>query len=354
MGPTQKHNKVILDYVEFYIAHSCNFNCQGCNRFNNYNFTGTQQWVDYADIYKQWAELIDIKECTVLGGEPMMNKSYLNWLTGIHCFWPNTKIKFLTNGSLLTPQHQELYDIIRGSNQQIQLSIGLHNGSRRDDILDTCIKWLKGKVKIHRTPENLVDLPEFDKNWKIAYNQIRDPSWPECNTVDQWLALPNSIRQECAQVHNFTPEILGERLRNYLLEDSNGVQVLCVPNNQFHQAAVIPNSKTQSFSLHNSDPTQAHDNCDQKYCHHFIQGQLYKCGVVGILPDFYQQFNMELSKADVQLIHNYNSGTVDMPNLNRFINKLKNVIPQCKFCPEHYTSNEIYAESKKIIFKRKI
>jgi hypothetical protein len=34
------------------------------------------------------------------------------------------------------------------------------------------------------------------------YDQVRDPAWPECTSLDQFAQLPKSIQTECNEVHN--------------------------------------------------------------------------------------------------------------------------------------------------------
>lgn len=41
--------------------------------------------------------------------------------------------------------------------------------------------------------------------WTEFYNQIRDPSWPDCAAEDQFAQLPSAIRNECQQVFGYVP-----------------------------------------------------------------------------------------------------------------------------------------------------
>ena len=43
------------------------------------------------------------------------------------------------------------------------------------------------------------------QNWINDYNQIKDPSWPECNSYSDWENLPDHIKKECEDVHDFKP-----------------------------------------------------------------------------------------------------------------------------------------------------
>ena len=41
--------------------------------------------------------------------------------------------------------------------------------------------------------------------WSEFYNQIRDPSWPDCPTEEQFSTLPAHIQQECQTVFGYVP-----------------------------------------------------------------------------------------------------------------------------------------------------
>ena len=77
-------SKIKLDKVEFYITNVCNLTCDECNRFNNFSFKGWQRWQDYEAIYADWNSKLDIQQLVILGGEPLLNPSICEWITGIN------------------------------------------------------------------------------------------------------------------------------------------------------------------------------------------------------------------------------------------------------------------------------
>ena len=94
---------------------------------------------------------------------------------------------------------------------------------------------------------------------------------------------------------------------DYALVDENGIRLHYWIENQFTQAAVQRNPLTERFELHKSDPQQAHDECSfvHHQCHHFINGKLYKCGPVGIMPEFDDQLKFDISEDDRKILHSY-------------------------------------------------
>lgn len=276
-----------IPYVEFYIINVCNLACTGCNRFNNYNFTGYQRWEDYADVYAQWAREVQPGSIGLLGGEPLLNPTFMSWVHGISTLWPTTKLRIITNGFRLD-RVPELYETIK-SNPRIELWVGIHNKQHKQEIVQ--------KVR----------------------NFGQAPHTVKFNTDDPYQQY-------------------------MIITDANGVKIHVEYNWWFHQGAIV---KTDTgLTLHNSDPQTAHDICHMKTCHHFIRGKLYKCGVAAVLPEFDQQHQLALSAEDRALLTSYRPLSID-DSKAEFIAKLGEPIPQCKFCPAQYNGEQIYAKQKK-------
>lgn len=347
--------KLYLRNIEFYLTNVCNFNCPDCNRFNNFAFTGgRQRWADHADVYREWSNKLDVDQWNILGGEPMINPDYLLWLENIAQLWPKAKGFFRTNGHYLRSDNRELYRILQNPN--LCMIISAHHPDRVKPLSETITDFLRGTVTVRRVPENVTEMVNFAENWRLSYNRIRGESWPDCDTVDQWESLPNAIKQECHTVFNFSPEQIADAIQFYLFTDSNGVQVLLEHNTWFHQVAVRPLANG-TFDVYNSDPERAHATCDAKQCHQFVDGKLHKCYLTSVLPDFDQQFTVNLSDEDRDLLRSYQPLSLEASeqHMQEFVANINQAIPQCKFCPESFDNHPIRAEhGKKIhIVKRK-
>lgn len=283
-------SKLHIPYVEFYITNVCNLACPGCNRFNNYNFTGYQRWNDYADTYRQWAKEIEIGSIGILGGEPLLNPTFLHWVQGINQLWPNKTIRVISNGFRLD-RHKDLYEILK-QHPNIELWVGIHNKQHKKELVQKVQDFLQEPCQT-----------QFDNN----------------NIYQQYMTMI----------------------------DSNGVRVRIEYNWWFHQGAIIRNDN--GSTLHQSDPVKAHSICHMKTCHHFIRGELYKCGVVAVLPEFDQQHALVLNDQQKHLLHSYRPLRIsDNANVKKqFVNNLAQPIDQCSFCPEQYHGDQIYALHKK-------
>jgi organic radical activating enzyme len=338
-------DRIILDRdVEFYITNVCNYNCENCNRFNNYFFSGHQYWKDYQETYREWSAKLDLTGLSILGGEPLLNPSLLDWIKGLRDYWPNAKMQVLTNGTRLE-FWPTLYDVL--AQTKTKLEVGLHNRDRYKEYLlylqSTFFKNSKVTIK-YKSNMN---------EWVNTYNLVKDPGWPICTTHGDFKNLPDHIQQECKNVHKIDPEtfIVNSGFVE-IFDDNVNVTVSYYDN---FWTAPLKYSGNNQFNVYDSDPALAHKDCRSKYCHHFIRGKLYKCHQVGLLPEFMEQFYVDMNDEDIKLLNSYQPLTVDQSTdaVKTFVNNLPNQIPQCKLCPESSSVGLINASTNKIkILKR--
>jgi len=319
--------KSFINRAEFYITNVCNYNCEHCNRFNNYRFTGHEYWKDSKDIYAQWSKKIDIGAISILGGEPTLNPSINEWIDGIASLWPETRIEIVTNGTRLN-NVKGLYDTIKKQNGKVFVHIGLHNREQLSDTIANVEEFLDDiliNTKIY--PDDI------DNIWQMEYNKLKTDNWPECKMPSEFKNLPDEIKTICLE-NNFSDEIFLDFNGFVGILDKNHIRVEIHIEDIFHQSALTRDNN--EFIVHDSDPSKAHDICFEKLNHHFIKGKLYKCNVSGVLPEFYKQFHVKMSDENKKLMDSYVPLTIDDDDVvvEQFISELPNKIKQCKFCPE--------------------
>jgi organic radical activating enzyme len=282
-----------LKLLEFYITNVCNLACTGCNRFNNYKFSGFERWTASKDTYATWAEELDAGQIHILGGEPLLNPEFMLWFKGIRELWPDTFIYTITNGYRLN-QVAGLYDFILEHKHNTSLNIGIHNKMSKQLIMNNIEKFLTAPLKY------------------------------EFNSDDPY------------QEYMF-------------ITDINDVKIKVEFNWWFHQGALIKDIETEKFTLHQSNVDQAHSICHSKTCHHLMNGKLYKCGAVALFPEFDHQHQLVLSDQDRALMNSYIplSITDTVERKKEFINQLPLAIPQCRFCPSSYQGQQIFAQEKR-------
>lgn len=245
------------------------------------NYKFKGQWEFDQNLYLPWSEKIELEHCTILGGEPTLNPDLPNWIRGIAKLWPNVKGKVNSNGTYLS-KCKGLAAALRDTGWELTLVV--HSSEMKSLV------W----QELHNTFEKL----EF-------------VSMLEHNGIVNGLKLHSDGIQ--INVNN------GFNFHNNVFSDSN-------------------------FTLHNSAAEQAHAICTMKKCHHFIDGNLYKCGVVYLVPEFYKQKNLTVPNLylDYEPISSANVNATVLQTLS------EQSIPQCKFCPSklEYKPNHSKFKSK--------
>lgn len=290
--------------VEFYITNVCNLTCDNCNRFNNFNFRGHQRWADLADTYRRWGQLVDLKSIVLMGGEPLLNPTVKDWIPGLTDIF-NCDVQILTNGLQLNKVPGLYETVVPYANQPkrfVHFQVSLHNVNHFDYLREQITQFLQGPIKEWGTHLGR-DAPPFHRDYKAFYTA----------------------------------------------QDKNNVQINMHVDNSFFTAAV-QQDKNGRYQVHNSDALEAHARCGfvQYKSYHFIDGKLYKCGPVALLPEFDRQIGLDLTEHQRKVMNSYSPFTVDQVEQQGIdiITQIDNPIAQCQFCPVQSHNRTIWPEKK--------
>ena len=291
-------SKYVFDRLEFYITNVCNLTCNGCNRYNNYKFSGFWPWAEAEPVLRAWAEKIDVKHPVILGGEPLLHPDIVQWINGLREIFPNySGVQVQSNGTRI--------DCVRGLDQALDpqqgnwLGISLHNPDDRDEIFTRVRNFL-------------------------------GPTVTESQNKDDPIGS------------------------DYQFINNNNIKIHAWMSNKFVQSNII--ETPTGYTLYQSNPTQAHEICTFRRFknYHMIRGKIYKCGPAALMPEFDLQYPFEISAEDRQLIHSYNALSLDNYDSTgaEWLANIDNEIPQCKFCPEQYEYKPITFSDRKKPWKK--
>ena len=294
--------RMYVPNIEVYITNVCNIACNNCNRYNNYHFAGHQLWKDYEEAYTAWSKKIRLQKITIMGGEPLMKPSVVEWIRGFNRLW-GKRVQLLTNGTRLTMVpglYEAMMEFRREGGNWIGVSI--HNPLERDRYFEEIHRFLQGPVK-------------------------------EYHGKDAKDSAGNSLTWGA----------------DHAFVDANGLHVHVWEYTEFYNANIHRNTQG-NLTLHNNDPLTAHGECGMvKYKnYHFIKAKLYKCGPVALMPEFDLQHNLDISAEDRVLLNSYRPLSIDEFDQRgqEFWSNIDNVIPQCKFCPTKFKNEQLFATSK--------
>ena len=253
--------------VEFYITNVCNLDCPECNRFNNYKFKGHYRF--NSEQYKKWPDLIDPERINILGGEPTFNPHLEEFVEGVGQLWPTTNKFIVTNGTNLA-MHKRLHELCAKYNWVVEISI---HSPHLKQLIGEQIQKSFGNCKV------------------IKFNNS--------NPTDGVFMVVESVL---------------------------GVKIVICHGTSFHKNSI---KNKQTLETYKSDPIKSHNLCTMKSCHEFIDGKLYKCGVVKLLPDLYKQYGIALDPLMLEYKpFDSNSTVAELSAINEHI-------PQCTFCSDN-------------------
>lgn len=90
--------KYDLNYIDIMMQYACSLSCKGCIVMSNYDRKGHVPWSDGEEWIKGWRQRFNPKEVNLMGGEPLLNKDFEQWLFGVRKYFPSARVKFITNG----------------------------------------------------------------------------------------------------------------------------------------------------------------------------------------------------------------------------------------------------------------
>ena len=302
-----------LKYAEVYITNVCNYSCNHCQSLNNYAFKGHQRWADYKQKYYELSGKINIDTIQIIGGEPTLNPDFEKWVDGISTLWPDSKLQISTNGSCLNKLTSDIYQILL--RHKGTLWITCHDAQLYNRFLDF------SKTFLNEVVSDTYDDSVKSYDWRNEYEKSKTDSSIKLKTVSRKLIDKNGVEVILDWSQSFVPSVMD----------------------------VVDN---QSLELmHNSDVGQAHDICNFKTCHQINKGKLYKCPLVSVLPDFLDQFKVNMTDSDRLLAYSYSplDSEDSEDSVLEFIKNINDPIPQCKFCPNNYNKKHNFVGTDKKI-----
>lgn len=134
---------VKLDYLEVKIVNYCNYKCRACSACANIAQRGEYNIDEFERDVKRISELLKIGVFRLMGGEPLLNKNIGAFLNIARKYLPDTDIRIVTNGSLISNMKQSFYDILIDDSVKVDISYYIGKEKKVLHKVDEGIKKLE-------------------------------------------------------------------------------------------------------------------------------------------------------------------------------------------------------------------
>ena len=125
-----------LPFVEIMITQVCNLSCQGCTNYSDLQHQGYLSWHQGHDWFRAWQQRLELPDIGVMGGEPLINPEWREWLQGLRDLFPESQLRFTTNG-LLLHRHPDILDFMNSiGNVVFKITVHVQNADLEKLIQD--------------------------------------------------------------------------------------------------------------------------------------------------------------------------------------------------------------------------
>lgn len=271
-------SKAYEPLISFYITHTCGLACPNCASYNNFKVKGHLEWKKAKDKIYKWAEILDIGQISIIGGEPITHPGIDEWVVGISDAFKDCSDKRIFTGI---------------------------TGNKLLRFKDKILNWLSHGV--------IVQISCHDKNW-----------WEDSKTsAEAILSDFNYTVEEVIDGGSFP-------LKRIDYKDTTGKMLFSI----LEQWEFFPmtNKKIENGNIvmHNNDYIKSHDACKCKDCHYIVDGDMYKCVLTGCAGMWLEQLPIE-ERAKILLKDAAKSG-LD-PFVDGYNGSINDPIAQCSLCP---------------------
>lgn len=101
----------MISYMETHIEDACNLKCRGCSHFSVFAKPRRKDLNEFEREFRRLAEIEEIGIIRLMGGEPLINPDFMEYVRIARRYFPTSRISLVTNGILakrLEPHTEEL------------------------------------------------------------------------------------------------------------------------------------------------------------------------------------------------------------------------------------------------------
>lgn len=182
--------------LEIHAWHGCNLACESCSHFSSLNLRGGPSAADCRSWMEAWRDRLQPDVFSVLGGEPAMNREFVEIVEAAVECWPESHLRVVTNGFYLH-RHPRLPEVLLRA-KRASLVVSSHHASEEFQRRFAPVRELvRGWERSHGIT---VTLLEADRYWSRRYES--DDETIRFYDSDARKAWKACIGKYCTQLHD--------------------------------------------------------------------------------------------------------------------------------------------------------
>ena len=188
---------LVLPFVETMITQACNLACEGCTNYSDIPQRGYVSWSRGRKWFDRWRQRLVLPDIGIMGGEPLINPEWREWLRGLREMFPDSQLRFTTNGLLLS-KHPDIMDMMFDlGNVVFKITVHVQNADL-ESWIDHCL----GTYAWHQVEEH--GIKRYRGQHDVRF-QINRPQWftpPFMNSyhdMKPWHSDPSQAFDRCIQ-----------------------------------------------------------------------------------------------------------------------------------------------------------
>ena len=184
----------MIPYIETHITEACNLKCRGCSHFSVFAKPKHKDLKEFKREFERLADIEDIKVIRLMGGEPLLNPRFMDYLYIARKCFPDSKLVLVTNGILgeqLLPHRAAL----------VNLAVDVTMSNYHIHIQDLSILQKLPYTELHDKAElyNISLDPEGNRDPAEMFEKC-DHRWSQCNFLKDGRVYPCAI---AGTIHDF-------------------------------------------------------------------------------------------------------------------------------------------------------
>lgn len=186
-----------LPFVETMITQACNLACEGCTNYSDIPQRGYLTWHQGQEWFDQWRRRLILPDIGVIGGEPLINPEWQDWLHGLREMFPDAQLRFTTNGLLLHRYPDILNFLDSLGNVVFKITVHL-----QDVDLENLIQDLFRQRTWHAVIEHGINRYINNRRIRLQINRPQHFLKPFRNTYTDmapWQSDPGAAFSQCIQ-----------------------------------------------------------------------------------------------------------------------------------------------------------